>query len=113
MKFVVNRDGHVPGYLQVALVEALEKSWAEGGLWLDMVEIYFFDPISQAAWATADARGRAECLLTSLQNCSTVVPEHVCVAVGLPLGSTFARLVRILKEGLRVGVSPSDCRYPY
>ena len=81
------RGGHAPGYLRDVLVDTLDAS---------------LTPWNRAPWWKLMRGGRLEArwLLGQLWNCRDVVPGAVCDALDLPIGRTFAQVVRHLSTEL-------------
>lgn len=95
------RSGHWRDLLDVCL-----DRWDRCGPWYDALagdeefEVFFSDPRERAKWRSMKAWGRAQWLVEQLWGCTNVLSADKCSVFDLPLGSTYAQLVRKLVKDL-------------
>jgi hypothetical protein len=80
-----SRSGHAPGHIRNALIDALDASlvsWTSSPWWKFL----------------RGGKVEARRLIGILWNCRDIVPATLCNSLDLPVGRTFAQLVRILRE---------------
>jgi hypothetical protein len=92
--------GHAPGYLRDALTEALDSFDQP---WWSNVDLVFFNADQRQRWEAMPTTERSRWLIGQLWNCTDIVPGHLCAGWGLPSGTTYASLVRALRQSL-IGV---------
>ena len=100
-RFNASHGGHAPGHLRDALLDAIDAQFAGGGEWWDELEMFFYNERRQQRWDGAAPKERARWVLGQLWNSTDIVPGSICDAAGVPMGSSFASLVRQLVLDLR------------
>ncbi len=100
-KYVPSRGGHAPDHLRQAIVEALELSMLEDRPWWESLEMSFYSQQRQDWWDRLEPEKRGRWVLGRLWNCTDTAPGSACDAAGVPTGSSYASLVRILIGELR------------
>ena len=100
-RYVASRGGHAPGHLREALLEAVDDSAFAEQPWWERLEISFYSQKQQTQWDLLGPKERGRWLVGRLWNCTDVVPGSTCDAAGVPMGSSFASVVRQLLLDLR------------
>jgi hypothetical protein len=85
VNFNPSRGGNAPDHLRDALIDAVEASFVHWNRfpWWEIV---------------SGGEVRAQWLLGQFWNCRDIVPGTLCDSLDLPIGRTFAQLVRRLKS---------------
>jgi hypothetical protein len=103
MPYLASRGGHAPGHLREAFMACVDEQFIGQRWWEALAReetLEFFDPKKQAAWECLTLRERATWLTGQLWNCSDILGGEYCQLLDLPLGSTYARAVRKLRQDL-------------
>lgn len=99
-RYKSNRGGHPPGHLRTALSDGIEDAVGSGNSWWEHLEIFFHKKAQQEMWERLSHREQGRWLIGQLWNCTDTVPGSTCEAVDVPIGSSYARLVRKVIEDL-------------
>ena len=102
VRYAPARGGHAPGHLRHAFLHGLGEGW--GSAWpapLAEAEALDWSNEQRAAWwAGLTVEQRARWLTGQLWNCTDIMPSLACEQLELPLGSTYARAARHLRDTL-------------
>lgn len=81
MRYNASRGGHAPGHYRDAFWD-----WVDAGM-PSTLRFGWDNEEKSATW-----------LIGQLWNCSDIMPCNGCEELELPLGSTYARAVRLMKQ---------------
>ncbi len=100
-RYSASRGGHAPHHLSGALLEAVDRNrrewWGEFG---DPMVLDWRNQQQQAWWDGLDPKARGRWLTGQLWNCTDTLGSLYCEWLGIPQGSTFAQLARMLRAEL-------------
>ena len=94
------RGCRVYAELRVVLLRALDSGADPWWSALTDVDLHFPDPCKQRRWAQLSARERARWITGQFWSCTDITPPAVCRGLGMPPGSTYARVARRLRKSL-------------
>lgn len=98
-KYNASQGGHAPGHLRDGLLMALRNAWDNSEeAWWRHLDMKFFSLGQQIRWESWTPTERAIWLTGQLWNCHDILPGSVCALASLAQGSTYAQLVRHLRN---------------
>ena len=94
-KYNPSRGGHAPSHLRDAF-----------GEWIDHEGLLVYQTDHEGQPSYVDEDGEEHSLfevIGKLWNCTDILPSDGCVAVEIPLGSTYAAAARVARKALLIG----------
>jgi hypothetical protein len=101
-KYNPSRGGHAPGHLRDGLLTTMRQAWENSteDTWWNYLELTLFSSIQQIRWDSWTPKERAIWMTGQLWNCHDILPGSVCALAGLSQGSSYAQLVRQLRNNI-------------
>jgi hypothetical protein len=100
-KSVFLRGGHAPGFLRDIFCEALDNCGFNPELWVDALSDelggWHLHEREHLRWLKMSNTERALWLTGHLWHSTDIMPSAMCQELEMPMGSTYARAVRLLR----------------